>query len=205
MNIAGVILAGGQSHRMGGTEKSLLRVGGKSQISWVCDCLAPQVETLAVNANGDASRFNFLKLPVLADVIEGYVGPLAGVLTGMRWAASLDQTTHIITAAADTPFIPHNLVGLLKSSISGDDEIAMASSNGRIHPVFGLWPIHLADALERFLVEEDQRKIIVFAKRYTMHEIVFDTDGKDPFFNINTPDDLKAAQTMVEEYQNERS
>ncbi len=146
---------------MGGTEKSLLRVGGKAQISWVSDCLTSQVESLALNANGDPFRFSFLKLPVLADVVEGFVGPLAGVLTGMRWAASLDQTTHIITAAADTPFIPRDLVNKLKASIDDDEHIAMASSNGRIHPVFGLWPISLADALENFLVKEDQRKILV--------------------------------------------
>ncbi len=200
MNVAGVILAGGQSRRMNGEEKSLLKVGEKPTISWVTESLASQVETLAINANGDPSRFKFLMLPVLPDVVEGFVGPLAGTLTAMRWATTLDGITHIMTAASDTPFIPSNLVEKLAATLTNENDIAMASSNGRIHPVFGLWPISLANELEHFLVKEDQRKIIVFAKRYNMNEVVFDTKGKDPFFNINTPQDLKAAQTMVGEY-----
>ncbi|MEE9313694.1 MAG: molybdenum cofactor guanylyltransferase MobA [Rhizobiaceae bacterium] len=199
MTIAGVILAGGQSRRMGGSEKSLLKLGGKAQIEWVADCLEPQVVQMAINANGDSSRFNFLDFPVLEDVVGGFVGPLSGVLTGMKWAEGLSGVTHIMTAAADTPFIPHDFVSQLNNLLAGESDIAMASSNGRIHPVFGLWPIHLANELEHFLVAEDKRKIIEFAKRYTMHEVVFDTKGEDPFFNINTPEDLAIAKTMAKE------
>ena len=197
MKIAGVILAGGLSRRMGGNEKSLMQLGGKAPIEWVAERLHPQVDALAINANGDPTRFAFLDRPVIADTVDGFVGPLAGALAGMRWAKQFEGMTHIMTAAADTPFIPLDLVAQLQAAITEPDDVAMAASNGRIHPVFGLWPIHLADALEHFLVAEDKRKILEFANRYLLHEIVYDTGGGDPFFNINTPDDLAAAEAMV--------
>jgi molybdopterin-guanine dinucleotide biosynthesis protein A len=197
MTIAGVILAGGLSRRMGGNEKSLLQLAGKQPVSWVAEAMQPQVSHLALNANGDPQRFDFLDLPVIADTIEGFVGPLAGVLAGMRWAAGLDQVTHIVSAAADTPFLPGNLVQRLDDAIAAPGDIAMAHSVGRIHPVFGLWPITLVDELERFLVVEDKRKILEFANRYTLHSVNFDKPNTDPFFNINTPEDLAAAEKMA--------
>ena len=201
MTIAGVILAGGLSRRMGGNEKSLLQLAGKQPISWVAEAMASQVDPLAVNANGDPARFGFLELPVIADTVEGFVGPLAGVLAGMRWANDLEGVTHLITAAADTPFLPNNLVQELQAAIGGTDHIAMAHSLDRIHPVFGLWPIALADDLEHFLVAEDKRKILEFANRYTLHSVNFDKPGTDPFFNINTPQDLAQAEEMAKARQ----
>lgn len=197
MKIAGVILAGGLSRRMGGNEKSLLQLAGKEPISWVADAMSPQVSQLAINANGDPARFDFVGLPVIADTVEGFVGPLAGVLAGMRWAKNLDGVTHLASAAADTPFLPNNLVQNLKAATASDEQIAMAFSNERIHPVFGLWPIALADELEHFLVAEDKRKILEFANRYTLHSVSFDKPGTDPFFNINTPQDLAQAEEMA--------
>ena len=197
MKIAGVILAGGLSRRMGGNEKSLLQLAGKEPISWVAEAMAPQVTRLAINANGDPARFDFLGLPVIADTVEGFVGPLAGVLAGMRWAKELDGVTHLASAAADTPFLPSSLVQNLEVAIGADDHIAMAFSHERIHPVFGLWPIALADELEHFLVAEDKRKILEFANRYTLHSVSFDKPGTDPFFNINTPQDLAQAEKMA--------
>ena len=197
MKIAGVILAGGLSRRMGGNEKSLLQLAGKEPISWVAEAMLPQVTKLAVNANGDPARFDFLGLPVIADTVEGFVGPLAGVLAGMRWANELHGVTHLVSAAADTPFLPSNLVQDLEAAIGADDHIAMAFSHERIHPVFGLWPIALADELEHFLVAEDKRKILEFANRYTLHSVSFDKPGTDPFFNINTPQDLAQAEEMA--------
>ncbi len=197
MKIAGIILAGGQSRRMGGREKSLLELEGLTQLEWVAKRLGPQVQALAINANGDASRFQSAGLPVIADTIGGHIGPLAGVLAGMRWAQSQDAFTHIATGAADTPFIPHNFVERLTNAINNSSPIAMAASNGRIHPVAALWPIDLADDLEQFLTVENERKILVFAKRHGLNEVVFGLDsgptGHDPFFNINTPDDLAIA------------
>ena len=197
--IAGVVLAGGLSRRMGGVEKSLMQLGGSHPIEWVVERLSKQVGPLALNANGDASRFDFLGLPVLPDTISGFVGPLAGVLAGMRWANEVHGASHILTAAADTPFIPLSIASRLSARVNSNDDIAMASSMGRIHPVFGLWPVSLADALEHFLVDEDKRKILEFANRYTLHEVNFDDEGRDPFFNINTPEDLKQAEQMITE------
>ncbi len=199
MNVAGVILAGGLSRRMGGNEKSLLKLAGKHPVSWVADAMRPQTDHLALNANGDPARFEFLELPVLADTVEGFVGPLAGILAGMRWAATLDGVTHLVSAAADTPFLPANLVHKLLNVMQNTSDIAMADSMGRIHPVFGLWPIHLADDLEHFLVAEDKRKILEFAHRYSLHSVNFDKPNTDPFFNINTPEDLVAAEDMAKE------
>lgn len=197
MKIAGIILAGGLSRRMGGAEKSLLELAGKQPVVWVADALAPQVNQLALNANGDPARFDFLGLPVIADTVDGFVGPLAGVLSGMRWASSLNGITHLATAAADTPFLPANLVDKLSKAQHGEHDISMAYSVGRIHPVFGLWPIAHANDLEQFLVKEDKRKILEFAKRYRLHSVEFDEPGTDPFFNINTPEDLAKAQQMA--------
>ena len=203
MSVAGVILAGGLSRRMGGNEKSLLQLAGKPPVSWVAEAMHPQVSNLALNANGDPARFDFLELPVLPDTIEGFVGPLAGVLAGMKWAAGLQDVTHVVSAAADTPFLPDNLVAKLRGSLQESNDIAMADSVGRIHPVFGLWPIHLADELEHFLVAEDKRKILEFANRFTLHSVNFDKPNSDPFFNINTPEDLTAAEEMAEQLLNE--
>ncbi|MEP1092909.1 MAG: molybdenum cofactor guanylyltransferase MobA [Rhizobiaceae bacterium] len=198
MKIAGVILAGGLSRRMGGNEKSLLQLAGKQPVSWVAEALQPQVSQLALNANGDPQRFSFLDLPVIADTVDGFVGPLAGILAGMRWAASQPgEISHVVSAAADTPFLPPDLVQRLVGATNAPLDIAMAQSVGRIHPVFGLWPIALADALENFLVAEDKRKILEFAKRYTLHSVNFDKPNSDPFFNINTPEDLAQAEQMA--------
>ena len=203
MTVAGVILAGGLSRRMGGNEKSLLQLAGKQPVSWVADAMKPQVGHLALNANGDPDRFGFLNLPVLADTVEGFVGPLAGILAGMRWAAKLEGVSHLVSAAADTPFLPADLVEKLQAATVHHNDIAMADSVGRIHPVFGLWPIHLADELEHFLVVEDKRKILEFANRYSLHSVNFDKPNADPFFNINTPEDLDVAEKMAKAMNNE--
>ncbi len=201
MKICGIILAGGQSRRMGGREKSLMELQNIAPIEWVARRLQSQVDKMAVNANGDPRRFDFLDLPVLPDTIEGFVGPLAGVLTGMRWAAGTHDATHIVTAAADTPFIPSQMVQQLSSHLTESNRVSMAHSNGRIHPVAALWPCDLADALERFLIVEDQRKILVFAQRYGLAETKFNVveghAGHDPFFNINTPDDMAIAEQIA--------
>ena len=177
MKIAGVVLAGGLSRRMGGEEKSLMSLADRPVIQWVADELSKRVEQIAVNANGDPARFAFLNLPVIADAIEGFVGPLAGVHAGMRWAATFSGYTHILTTAADTPFLPSNLLKRLQEPATKADTVTMANSVGRVHPVFALWPIHLVDDLEKFLVEEDKRKILEFANRYSLVEVGFDDLG----------------------------
>lgn len=197
MKIAGIVLAGGQSRRMGGNEKSLLSLGGRTLIEHAACGLSQEVGELAINANGDPARFAFLRKPVIADDVPGFAGPLAGILAGMNWAAR-SAATHVVTAAADTPFFPDDMVGRLSQSLTDGDSIAMAASDGRVHPVFGLWPVDLAADLRRFLVDEDKRKILEFANRYTLHEVAFATQpGGDPFFNINTRDDLAVAEERL--------
>ena len=198
MNPLGVILAGGLSRRMEGQEKSLLNLGGKPLIGHVLDRIGPQVSEVIINANGDANRFSDLGVRVQADTVEGFAGPLAGVLAGMRWAQSNTQSSHIITAAADTPFFPINYCEQMVSAAKQESaEIALASSNGRRHPVFGLWPVSLADALEHFLVKEENRKVMLFVDRFSNCEVEFGVENHDPFFNVNTPEDFANAETMI--------
>jgi len=199
--ITGVILAGGLSRRMGGTEKALLELDGRPLMAHVIERLCPQATELLINANGDHSRFDQYKLPVQADTVEGFAGPLAGILAGMRWCENnAHETSHILTAAADTPFFPLDLmVRLMQTMDTNQAEIALAASGGRNQPVFGLWSVTLADELERFLVVEQLTKVMQFVERYPYCAVEFDRNGDgaslpDPFFNINTPQDIDRAQ-----------
>ena len=151
--IAGIVLAGGLGRRMGSADKPLLTLAGRPMVAHVVKRLSPQVAALAISANGDPARFADFGLPVIADAIEGHAGPLAGILAGMRWAmAAVPGARFIVSAAADTPFFPTDLVARL-SQACGDDEqtIALAASSGGVHGTFGLWPIALAADLEAFL------------------------------------------------------
>lgn len=202
--ILGVILAGGLSRRMGGPEKSLMQLAGKPLIAHVRDRLAPQVARLIVNANGEGGRFAFLGLPVQADTIPGYAGPLAGILAGMRWAQhNAPSLDFIVTAATDTPFLPLDLVARLTEATQlAEDCIALAFSGGNRHPVFGLWPVALADDLEAFLRSGQGGKVMRFVARHRMIavEFAFAAAGKaalDPFFNVNTPEDLDMASGLL--------
>lgn len=201
----GVILAGGLGRRMGGGDKPLLTLGGKPMLDRVIERFAPQVTRLALNANGDPTRFARYALPVVPDTIEGFAGPLAGLLAGMRWAqAEVPEAHFIVSVAADTPFFPANLVDrLAECGADAEDEVALAASPAGTHPVFGRWPIALADALETFLTSGENGKILVFADRYIRVNVPFDEvtlpNGAtvDPFFNVNTPDDANEAQTIA--------
>ena len=197
----GVILAGGQATRMGGGDKGLLQLGNGTLLSSVTDRLEPQVAGLALNANGDAARFSDLGLPVLADSIEGYAGPLAGVLAGLDWAASQGADV-IVTAAADTPFFPADLVPrLLLASEGQTHPLVLAATpdekRGQVrHPTFGLWPVALRDDL-RAALTDGLRKVVLWTDQHDGREAVFPVTGFDPFFNVNTPDDLAQAEAML--------
>ena len=197
----GVILAGGQATRMGGGDKGLLRLGKGTLLSSVIDRLSPQVAGLALNANGDPSRFDALGLPVLADSIEGFAGPLAGVLAGLDWAASQGAET-IVTAAADTPFFPADLVPRLLLASEGQSvPLVLAatpdSRRGRVrHPTFGLWPVSLREDL-RAALDGGLRKVVMWTDQHGGREALFPSDGFDPFFNVNTPDDLAQAEALI--------
>ena len=201
-DIAGIILAGGQSRRMGGGDKSLLTLGGRSVLDRVVARLAPQVGPLALSANGDPTRFAGFGLPVLADTVEGYAGPLAGILTGLERASM--ACSGVVTVAGDTPFFPEDVVGRLAAVVKDrPGAIAVASSGGKRHPTFALWPLGLHDALRRFLVDEDNRRVSAFIERYGFVDVEFpiwSSGGHeiDPFFNINTPDDLAEAERLLQ-------
>ncbi|SOE18419.1 molybdenum cofactor guanylyltransferase [Hoeflea halophila] len=197
--IAGLVLAGGLSRRMGGGEKGLQMLAGRSMISRVIDRIAPQVDHLAINANSDPAPYLAFDLPVLPDTIKGHVGPLAGVLTGLEWAAALPGVTQVVTAATDTPFLPLDLVARF-TALSGPERIVIARSNGNRHPVFGLWPVALRQDLAEWLATSDTMKVLAWVHRhdYAFCDFEAASDGvPDPFFNANTPGELADAETYV--------
>jgi molybdopterin-guanine dinucleotide biosynthesis protein A len=209
MSVPGVILAGGQATRMGGGDKGLLPLGDSTILSHVIARLAPQVGAMALNANGDPARFDGFGLPVLPDSIEGFPGPLAGVLAGLDWAAGQGAQA-IVTVAADTPFFPADLVARLLAQAEGQahplvlaatpraagERTKSMSRSGLIrHPTFGLWPVGLRDDL-RAALAGGLSKVVLWTERHGGREAVFEAPG-DPFFNVNTPEDLHAAEGMV--------
>ena len=194
-NIAGVILAGGQSTRMGAGDKCLMSVGGIPLIDRVNSKLSKDLKRILINSNAEPHGFSHLDQDIKADVFEGFAGPLAGVLTGMRWAEDIDGTKWIVTAAADTPFFPDDYVNRMSKAKQGN-RIVLAASNGRKHPVFGIWDISLADDLETFLKNGD-RKVMLFVQKYAHKIEPFDTTGSDPFFNVNTPEDRETAEKII--------
>lgn len=195
----GVILAGGQATRMGGGDKGLRLLGGQSLLSRVEARLAPQVAGVALNANGDPARFADTGLPVIADSIEGFAGPLAGVLAGLDWAASQGAAT-IVTAAADTPFFPCDLVPrLLLASEGMVHPLVLAATpdtkrGSARHPTFGLWPVALRDDL-RAALAGGLRKVVLWTDTHGGREALFPEEAA--FFNVNTPDDLARAEAML--------
>jgi molybdopterin-guanine dinucleotide biosynthesis protein A len=184
---------------MGGGDKALRPLARGTLLAHVIDRARPQVAALVLNANGDPSRFTDLGLPVAADTVEGFAGPLAGILTGLRWAqAHHPQASWVASFATDTPFFPTDLVARLRSAVARDDaDLACAASAGRAHPVFGLWPVRLADPLEAALCHENMRKIDLWTARYRLARAEFGTAPFDPFFNVNTPDDLAEAERLL--------
>ncbi len=203
----GVVLAGGRSSRMG-CEKSLLDLAGKPLLRHAIERLEGGVSALVLSANGDPSRFATYDLPVVPDQIEGFKGPLAGVHAGMLWtAAHFPDVLHIVTIASDTPFFPRDLIKALGNALDGEAGMtAIASSNGRLHPAFGLWPVRHAKALEVFLragnhrmhdwIEQHDYKAVSFPNEFRAGFSL------DPFFNINQEEDLKKAQKWGETENN---
>lgn len=203
-DIAGVLLAGGQSRRMGGGDKGLLGFGQGTMLGHVIDRFAPQVGKLVLNANGDPTRFDAFGLAVVADTVAGNVGPLAGVLAGMRWARDNTDAPFIATASTDAPFLPLDLVARLGAvAAAHPGAIAIARSGGHLHPVIGLWPVAHHDDLETALRDDGIRKVLRWTDRHGTVPVDFDdlTIGGttvDPFFNANTPDELEEARRLIE-------
>ena len=196
MRVAGVILAGGLSRRLGGGDKCLRLLAGRPILTHILERLRPQVDALVLNANGDPARFAAFRLPVVADSIAGFAGPLAGILAGLDWAADLGGMTHVATAAADAPFLPLDLVDRLRRACErGGCDLACARSAGRAHPVFGLWPVALREQL-RAAVSGGIRKVDQWTSRYRLAAVDFADGPPDPFFNVNHPEDLMEAERL---------
>jgi molybdopterin-guanine dinucleotide biosynthesis protein A len=197
--IAGVLLAGGLAQRMGGGDKCLQPLGGRPILDRVTERVRSQVHPLLLNANGDPARFSAYGLPVMTDVIEGFAGPLAGVLTGLEWLAEIaPHVRWLASFPTDAPFLPLDLVASLRAAVAaGGADIAYAASDGRAHPVFGLWPVRLKEPLRRALVQEGVRKIDAWSARYRVAVVDFAAEPIDPFFNANRPEDLERAEAFL--------
>ena len=197
--IAGVLLAGGQSRRMGGGDKCLQMLDGKTLLAHAIARARPQVDALMLNANGDPARFGDYALPVVPDVIAGHAGPLAGVLSGMEWArANRPECALIATFATDAPFFPRDLIACLKRvRTEAGVPLACASSGGRTHPVFALWPVDLAGDLRHAMTTEDIRKVDIWTARHGIAHAAFPDAPYDPFFNINRPEELARAHALA--------
>ncbi len=196
---AGVILAGGRGLRMGGADKALLTLAGRPLLAHVLDRLAPQVGAIALSANGDPARFASFGLPVLADAGGSGEGPLAGLLAGLDWAAAIGAA-HVVAVAVDTPFLPADLVARLAAA-AGPGGAAVAASPdaaGRLrrHPAMGLWPVALRGAL-RAALDGGLRKAGLWAETAGARVAAFETGASDPFFNLNRPEDLAAAEARL--------
>ena len=197
--IAGVILAGGRAQRMGGSDKGLLDLGDRPILAHVIERLRPQVDALALNANGDPARFAGFGLPVLPDSVPGHAGPLAGVLAGLDWAAGQGASA-IVTAAADTPFFPRDLVAVLTAAAAAAGTPLAAAVTphdlGRDrHPTFGLWPVALREDL-RAALASGLRKVVLWTEPHGCARACF--ADSEAFFTVNTPEDLSRAQALAE-------
>ena len=198
-SICGLLLAGGQSRRMGGGDKCLQKLGGKSLLARVIQCARPQVDHIILNANGDVGRFDSYGLKVVKDVVDGFVGPLAGILTGLEWARENQPECHWVASfACDAPFVPGDLVSRLSEAIvEKKGTLVCASSNGQDQPVFGLWPVALAEDLRSALVKEGIRKVDTWTGRYHLVRANWSTHPIDPFLNVNRPSDLIEAEKVL--------
>ena len=195
----GVLLAGGLARRMGGGDKPMRRIGGRSILERVIARLAPQCDGLILNANGDPARFSEFGLPVIADTVADFPGPLAGILAALDWAAAKrPEVAWVLSAAADCPFLPRDLVARLhRARMDENAQLAVAASDGQSHPVIGLWSVGLRDELRHALVVEDIRKIDRWTARYALATVEWPVDTLDPFFNANTMDDIAAAERLA--------
>ena len=197
--VAGTVLAGGLARRMGGKDKGMLDLGGRSLLDHVIARLRPQVRMVAVNVNDDASRFDSAVLSCAPDMLPGRPGPLAGVLAGLDWTfANVPGLHWIVTVPTDTPFLPFDLVERLFAAVkSSGADMACAASAGRRHPVVGLWPVQLRNELRQALIRDGVRKIDAWTGRYRVAEASFSDQPVDPFFNVNRPVDLDTARTLL--------
>jgi molybdenum cofactor guanylyltransferase len=197
--LAGVVLAGGLSRRMGGGDKCLRPLGGRPILSHIIERARPQAAHLVLNANGDPARFASFGLPVIADSVAGFPGPLAGILAGLEWAAAhRPACRYVISFAGDAPFLPLDLAKRFMAAVAETGaDLACAVSAGQTHPVFGLWRADLRHDLRTALVSEQIHKVDRWTGRHKVVHVEFSASPVDPFFNTNSPDDLAAAERLL--------
>lgn len=195
----GVVLAGGLGRRMGGGDKPTRVIGGRTMLEHVIERLGPQCEGLVLNANGDPVRFARFGLPVVADTIEDYPGPLAGMLAALDWTAdNRPDVEWVVSAAGDCPFLPRDLVARLqRARMTEGADLAVAASGGQAHPVIGLWKVALRGELRHALTNEGLRKIDRWTSRYGLATVSWPAEPVDPFFNANTVEDLAEAERLA--------
>jgi molybdopterin-guanine dinucleotide biosynthesis protein A len=198
----GLILAGGLARRMGGGDKARIKIGGRTILDRVIATMTPQCSALIINANGDPARFADTGLPVVADSVPDFAGPLAGILAGLDWAAAhAPQTVDIVSVPGDCPFLPTDLVAKLAAARSdAGTPLACARSGDWRHPVAGLWPVALRDDLRKALIDEGLHKIEIWTARHGVAIADWPSTPVDPFFNVNTPDDVAAAEAMAAQH-----
>lgn len=198
-DIPGVLLAGGLARRMGGGDKPMRQIAGRTILDRVITRLAPQCDGLIINANGDPARFASFGLPVVADGVADFPGPLAGILAALDWAAAnRPKVSLVLSAAADCPFLPRDLVSRLHQALTQQKaQLAVAASDGQSHPVIGLWSVALRDELRHALVVEDVRKIDRWTARYRLATVTWPATPLDPFFNANTVEDIAEADRLA--------
>lgn len=195
----GVLLAGGLARRMGGGDKPMRTIGGRTILERVIARLAPQCSGLILNANGDPARFAAFGLQVVADNVPGFPGPLAGILAALDWtAANRPDMEWVVSAAGDCPFLPRDLIARLHEARKRKNaQLAVAASGDQTHPVIGLWRVALRDELRHALVVEDLRKIDRWTARYPLATVTWPTEPLDPFFNANTVEDIAEAERLA--------
>ncbi|MGU3329972.1 molybdenum cofactor guanylyltransferase MobA [Methylobacterium mesophilicum] len=197
-HVLGLILAGGLGRRMGGVDKPLMLMGGRTLLKRVVERLAPQCGAgLALSANGNPDRFAGFPGPILPDPVPGLPGPLAGLLAGLDFAAVRHpDVTHVLSAPGDAPFLPDDLAMRLEPALR-DAPIALAASGARAHYTVALWPVGLRADLRRALVEWDERRVGAFIARHGAATVSWPTEPLDPFCNLNSPDDMAAAEAAI--------
>ena len=200
-DIITVILAGGLARRLGNIDKAMVEVEGTSLLDHVLTRMANQSQKICINANGDPVRFSKWELPVVADTIGNFAGPLAGVLAAMEWAIeNHSDCKWIVSVPVDTPFVPRDLVARFSETIKTNNaDLTCAKSDGRAHPVAGMWPVRLAANLRDAMIDENLRKVDLWTGRFNLVHTVFDIDRVDPFFNINRPEDIEKAEQVLQD------
>lgn len=198
-SLVGIILAGGLARRMGGGDKCLLPLAGKTLLQRTVERAQPQVTQLLLNANGNSLRFARTRLPVVPDIYLGNLGPMAGIHAGLIWMKNTaPEAEWLASFASDTPFFPNDLVtSLFDAATRSGAQLAVATSNSKMHPIFALWHRSLLEEIERQLQADEMPRLQDWVKQQNVIEVEFSAEQYDPFFNINAPQDLYAAETLA--------